>query len=314
MISRPSSIIYFKILYFILIKKSYLLLHIAVVLAGFTGVFGKLISLNEVVLVWYRVFIPAILLFALVRFTKKTILNTLSERVKLGKVSLLIGIHWIFFYASIKYSNISVGVICYCLTSLFTAIFEPLINKKPFSAKQLSLSALTLVGIILIFHLDPSFQLGIILGVISAAFAALYTVYNERLVKHYDSVVINYYQMVAATIGLSFIVPAYLYFSPAISLVPDLADFLNLIFLAAVCTVFLYVLFAESLKSIPAFTVNLSFNLEPIYSIILAFIFFGEGKEVNIYFYVGCAFVLSSVLSQSLRTNNNMVPIELKEG
>jgi len=295
-------------------KKSYLLLHIAVVLAGFTGVFGKLISLNEVVLVWYRVIISAILLFALVKITRKATLSTFPERFKIGRVGLLIGIHWIFFYASIKYSNISVGVICYCLTSLFTAIFEPLINKKPFSVKQLMLSALTLVGISLIFHLDPSFQMGIILGIISAVFAALYTVYNERLVKQYDSVLINYYQMVTASIGLSIILPAFLYFMPSISLVPGISDFLYLIFLAAVCTVLLYVLFAESLKSIPAFTVNLTFNLEPIYSIILAFVFFAEGKEVNIYFYVGCAFVMSSVLLQSLSSGSKTDEIVVKEG
>ncbi len=281
-------------------KKSYLLLHIAVILAGFTGVFGKLISLNDGLLVWYRVFFSSILLLFLVKIFRKGNRISLSQKIDIGKIGLLITTHWVFFYASIRYSNISVGVICYCLTSLFTALLEPLINKKKFSVSQLLLSLLTLIGISLIFHLDSSFQFGIILGVISSIFAALYTVFNERLVKNYDSMIINYYQMIGGTIGLGGILPIYLHYVPATNIIPNSKDFLYLVLLASFCTVLLYVLFAESLKKISAFTVNLSFNLEPLYAIILAFLFFNEGKQVNFGFYIGCSFVLISVVLQSI--------------
>jgi drug/metabolite transporter (DMT)-like permease len=280
-------------------KKSYLLLHIAVILAGFTGVFGKLISLNEGLLVWYRVLFSAIILFFVLKIFKKDVKQSITEKFNIAYVGLLITTHWLFFYASIKYSNISIGVVCYCLTSLFTAIFEPLINKKRFSIAQLLLSGLTLLGISLIFHFDSSYQLGIVLGVISSAFAALYTVFNERLVKKHDSIVINYYQMLGGTIGLGLLLPVYLQFFPVATWIPSSTDFFYLLLLSAICTVTLYVLFTEVLKVIPAFTVNLSFNLEPIYAIILAFIFFNEGKEVNSSFYIGCSFVLLSVILQS---------------
>ncbi|GEM65141.1 DMT family transporter [Sphingobacterium faecium] len=280
-------------------KKSYLLLHIAVILAGFTGVFGKLISLNEGLLVWYRVLFSAIILFFILTFFKKDVKQSIAEKFNIAYVGLLITTHWIFFYASIKYSNISIGVVCYCLTSLFTAIFEPLINKKRFSIAQLLLSGLTLLGISLIFHFDSSYQLGIVLGVISSAFAALYTVFNERLVQKHNSIVINYYQMLGGTIGLGLLLPVYLQFFPVATWIPSSTDFFYLLLLSAICTVTLYVLFTEVLKVIPAFTVNLSFNLEPIYAIILAFIFFNEGKEVNSSFYIGCSFVLLSVILQS---------------
>lgn len=281
-------------------KKSYILLHIAVLLAGFTGVFGKLITLNEGLLVWYRVLFSAILLFVLLRVSKIPLKESLTDKVKIGKIGLFITIHWVFFYASIKYSNISIGVVCYCLTSLFTALFEPIINRKKFSATQLLLSALTLIGISLIFHFDTSYQLGIILGVISSSFAALYTIYNERLVQKYESITINYYQMIAGTIGLGLIMPVYLWYFPVATLLPSHSDFWYLLFLSAFCTVTLYVLFAESLKKLSAFTVNLSFNLEPIYAIILAFLFFNEGKQLNTSFYIGCSFVLASVILQGL--------------
>lgn len=281
-------------------KKSYILLHVAVILSGFTGIFGKLISLNSGLLVWYRTLFSAIILFFLLKLTRTSSQMRIFEKIKISKIGIYIGIHWVFFYASIKYSNISIGVICYCLTSFFTAIFEPLINRKKLVFSQLVFSAITLLGISLIFHFDSSYHIGILLGVISSAFAALYTIYNEKLVRIYDSKVINYYQMIGGTIGLGLLMPFYLNFFPAESLLPNQEDFFYLILLSLFCTVGLYVLFAESLKKIPAFTVNLSFNLEPIYAIILAFIFFNEGKEVGKSFYLGLFFVMSSVILQTI--------------
>lgn len=281
-------------------KKSYLVLHFAVILAGFTGIFGKLISLNEGLLVWYRLFFSAIILFMVLKLARVATTIKYREKFDIAKIGMLITIHWFFFYASIKYSNISVGVVCYCLTSFFTAIFSPLINRRRFNITEVLLSVLTLFGIALIFHFDSSYQLGIGLGVISSAFGALYTIYNERLVRRYDSRLINYYQMMGGTIGLGILLPVYLHFFPVHSLLPSLKDTGYLILLASFCTVGLYVLFAESLKRISAFTVNLSFNLEPVYAIILAFLFFNESKELNPFFYIGLVFVMLSVILQTL--------------
>jgi len=286
-------------------KKSYFLLHFAVILAGFTGIFGKLISLNEGLLVWYRVFFSFLWLFLILKLFKVNIDISVRQKFNIAKIGMLITIHWIFFYGSIKYANISIGVVCYSLTSFFTAVFGPLINKKRFVVSELLLSVLTLAGIALIFHFDASYQLGITIGVISSAFAALYTIYNERLVKNYDSKLINYYQMMGGVIGLGVLMPLYLHFFPAEKLVPGVKDTAYLVLLSLFCTVGLYILFAESLKRIPAFTVNLSFNLEPIYAIIMAFLFFGEGKQVNISFYAGLLFVATSVVLQTLITVKN---------
>lgn len=281
-------------------KKSYLLLHLAVILAGFTGIFGKLISLNEGLLTWYRVLFSFIWLFLILKLFKVSKAITIREKFDIAKVGTLITIHWLFFYGSIKYSNISIGVVCYSLTSSFTAIFDPLINKKKFVFTELLLSLLTLSGIALIFHFDASYQLGITLGVVSSAFAALYTIYNHRLVRNYDSKLINYYQMMGGAIGLGLFMPLYLHFFPVETIIPGLKDTIYLLLLSLFCTVGLYILFAESLKKIPAFTVNLSFNLEPIYSIIMAFLFFAEGKQVNASFYIGLLFVAASVILQTV--------------
>ena len=287
-------------MFVISMKRSYLLLHVAVIIAGFTGIFGKLISLNEGLLVWYRVLFSSLMLLLVLKVFKVSTNIASKEKFNIGKVGLFITIHWLFFYASIKYSNISIGVVCYCLTSFFTAIFSPLINRRKFNITELLLSCLTLFGIALIFHFDSSYQLGITLGMISSVFAALYTIYNERLVKKYDSRLINYYQMIAGTVVLGLFLPLYLHYFPVSTVIPGVKDIISLIVLASVCTVGLYVLFAESLKRIPAFTVNLSFNLEPVYSIILAFLFFNESKELNISFYIGLLFVMASVALQTI--------------
>ncbi|MFT3749636.1 MAG: DMT family transporter [Agriterribacter sp.] len=291
-------------------KKTYLLLHIAVILAGFTGVFGKLITLNEGLLVWYRVLFSAVMLFFVLKIFRISSGISFKEKLGIGKAGMYITIHWLFFYASIKYSNISIGVVCYCLTSFFTAIFKPMIDRSRFKISELLLSVLTVFGISLIFHFDASYQLGIGLGVISSAFAALYTIYNERLVKRYNSKVINFYQMLSGTIGLGILLPVYLYFFPVKTFFPDGRDIFYLLLLSLFCTVGLYILFAEVLKKIPAFTVNLTFNLEPIYAIILAFLFFNESKEVNFSFYLGLFFVMASVVLQTVFsvTGNSVKP------
>lgn len=238
-------------------KKYYLILHSAVLLAGFSGIFGKLISLNEITLVWYRVFFASIILFFILKIYNLKMLKSFSEAVNISKAGVLITIHWIFFYASIKYSNISIGVVCYCLTSFFTAFFEPLLNKKKFNLVQVLLSILTLLGISLIFHFNSSYQLGILLGVISSAFAALY---NERLVQFYDSKLINFYQMLGGTLVLGAALPFYFYNFPDQTFIPNLTDIFYLLILASCCTVALYVMFAESLKKIPAYHKS---NIQP---------------------------------------------------
>lgn len=268
-------------------------------LAGFTGVFGKLISLNEGLLVWYRVFFSFVFVFFIIKVFGISDSTTFKDKFGIAKVGMILTLHWVFFYASIKYSNISIGVVCYCLTSFFTAVFKPLIDRTKFKFSELLLSVLTLLGISLIFHFDVTYQLGIALGVISSAFSALYTIYNERLVRIYDSKIINYYQMIGGTVGWGILLPVYLYFFPVQNLLPGLKDSLYLLSLSLFCTVGLYILFAEVLKKIPAFTVNLSFNLEPIYAITLAFLFFGESNEVNFSFYVGLFFIMMSVILQS---------------
>lgn len=280
-------------------KKTFVLLHIAVILAGFTGVFGKLISLNEYLLTCYRTLFSFLFLVIIVWIKKPQFKYSWSNITEMGKAGLLIAFHWVFFYASIKYSNVSVGVVCYCLTSFFTAFLAPLVNRKPFNITELLLSTLTLAGIGLIFHFDTSFRTGIVLGVISSFLASLYTIFNERLVKKYDATAMNLYQMLAGTIALVIASPLYLHFFPSKTIMPGTLDIIYLLLLSLFCTVGLYVMVAEVLKKMSAFTVNLTFNLEPVYSILLAMILFNESRQLNLSFYAGLLIIIISVVLQA---------------
>lgn len=279
-------------------KQAFIKLHLSIILAGFTGIFGKLITLNEGLLVWYRMLITSLLLFILLKIWKKFRLLPLQDMIRIGGVGFLLAMHWVFFYASIKASNISIGVVCFSLVGFFTAILEPFINHRRFSVTELILSLITLSGIILIFNLDMRYQSGIILGVISSALAALFTIMNKRVGADYTSSTMLFYEMVGGFICLSVILPVYLYNFQVDTLVPSTQNIIYLMVFSVFCTILLYILQIQALKSISAFTVNLSYNLEPVYSIVLAMAFFGEAKELNYSFYLGLTLIVLSTVLQ----------------
>lgn len=281
-------------------KQAFIKLHISIILAGFTGVFGKLISLNEGLLVWYRMLITSVLLFVLLILWKKFQKLPLKDMLRIAGVGCILALHWIFFYASIKAANISIGVICFSLVGFFTAILEPAINRHKVSTRELLLSLITVVGILLIFKLDVRYQTGIILGIISSLFCALFTIYNKKVGASYSSTTMLFHEMLGGFLFLTLLMPFYLNFAGVSFSFPSSQDLIFLLIFSFFCTIMLCLLQIQALKFISAFTVNLSYNLEPIYSIILAIFFFGEGKQLHYSFYIGLCLILLSMLLQTL--------------
>ncbi|WP_343688190.1 DMT family transporter [Chitinophaga sp.] len=282
-------------------KKPLLQLHLSVFLAGFTGILGKLISLNEGLLVWYRLLFTVISLFILFRW--KGMLSKLSFRqlVPIGLNGVAIAMHWLFFYGSIKYSNVSIGVVCFSLTSLFTAVLDPIISRRRFDVRELFLSGITLLGIVLIFHFDSQYHTGIVMGIISSIFAALFTIVNKQLLTQYDSPSITFYELLVGFLVLSMFMPMYLGVLNQHFLLPSATDLIYLLVLSWACTVCMYMLLMAALKRVSSFTTNLTFNLEPVYSIIIAFILFHENKQLSWAFYAGLGCIILSVFLQMRR-------------
>ncbi len=283
------------------IQKAFIQLHLAVLLAGFTGLFGKLITLHEVDLVWYRMMFTAVILIVFAGLPR----ISLRKLGALAGVGALLGLHWMLFYGSIKASNISIGVICYALVGLFTAFFEPMVFHRRVRWTEVGYSLLTLTGLLCVFSFDARYRYGILIGVASAAVAALYSVFNKKVSADVRSRTALLYQMAGGLIVVTAIDPIYLHVFPARSsvlVVPEGSNLWWLLCLALFCTVGLYILQIQALRRLSAFTVNLSFNLEPCYTILIALLFFGEARELNFSFYVGIALILTSVSLQTLNS------------
>ncbi|MFT3843880.1 MAG: EamA family transporter [Lacibacter sp.] len=283
-------------------KKAFLQLHIAVFLAGFTGVLGRLIEINEGWLVWYRLILASVMLFGYLYFTGKLVKLDRKVLLQCFFAGSLITLHWVLFYGSIKYANVSVALVCFAATGSFTSFLEPWINKHPFDVFEMILGLLVLVGIYFVFHFDTQYMTGILLGLGAAFLSALFPIYNRRLVQKIpDAKVITLYELIGGWFTLSFVLPFYLKLSPAKYSFPTTMDWLWLFILSLFCTIFVLHLAISSLKKISAFTANLTYNLEPVYGITLAFAIFHENRELNIGFYIGIAIVIFSVFAHSWR-------------
>lgn len=281
-------------------KEAFVKLHLSILIAGGTGVFGRLITLNEALLVWYRMMLAAVMFAVLLAIWKKLRKVTVRDVLKIGGVGILLSAHWLFFYGSIKASNVSIGVVCLSLMSIFTALFDPLINRHQISVRELLFSMVAVLGIVLIFHFDTRYRAGICMGVISSALASLFTIVNKKVSVNYTSSTMLLYEMAGGFMAISCILPFYLHYNPVDAILPDWKDGFYLFCLSSVCTVVLYILQIQVLKKVSAFTVNLSYNLEPIYSIIGAMIIFHEAKDLGYSFYAGLGLIVLSVIMQTL--------------
>ena len=290
-------------------KKDYFLLHLSVFIAGFTGVLGRLITLDSAILVWWRMAAAAVIMFVFLRILKSRRADArgaslrrykFRDILQMGGVGMLLCLHWVFFYASIKASNVSIGVVCFSLVGFFTALFEPIINRHKFSGREFLFSLLTILGIYLIFQFDARYRLGIVLGVVSSALYALFAIANQRVGRHYEPKNMLLWEMVGGLIGLTCLLPLYNMFIPVGQLYPAGMDYAYLAFMVIICTIGLCLLQIIVLQKIPAFTVNLTYNLEPVYSIILSMFIFSEYKELNFSFCIGIALIILSVILQTI--------------
>lgn len=282
-------------------KKAFLQLHLAIFLAGFTGVLGKLITLNESLLVWYRMLFSMLILLGISIFTKKIKLLSIQKMAHLVGIGGIIALHWVFFYGSVKYANISVSLVCFSSIGFFTSLLDPLFSRRKIIIAEIILGLLVMLGIYLIFHFDRQYRLGILFGVVSSFFASIFPILNKRIIGKYDADTISFYELGGGWFCLNFFVPVYLLFMPEVRLMPSFSDFCWLIILSLFCTVLAFNMSVRSLKHISPFTVNLSFNLEPIYGIILAFLVYNENKYLGYSFYLGFAIIFITVIIQSLR-------------
>lgn len=287
-------------LYFAVMRRSFIQLHTAVFLAGFTGILGKLITLNEGLLVWYRLLFTSVTLWILYRWQQRVQKLSAAIIMKLFGVGIVAALHWVTFYASIKQSNVSVALVCFSSIGFFTALLEPLLMQQRVKIIEVLLGLLTIAGIYLIFHFDPNLKTGIIIGITSAMLGCLFPIFNRRLLQSVTPENVSLYELTGGFLFLTLLMPFYLSWFPADKLLPGWHDLMWLLILAWLCTVIAFNLTMQALRKISAFTVNLSYNLEPVYGIVLAFIVFREDRVLKSSFYWGFSLIVLSIMIQTI--------------
>ncbi len=281
-------------------KQSLGLLHLVIFIWGFTGILGKVLTdtLSAEVLVWYRMFIGAVSIAVAVYFVHKTSWPSRSQLIKLFGVGLIIALHWITFFGSIKVSNVSIALACLSSSSLFTAILEPLIYRKKIQLYELLLGSVVIGALIMIFKFETSFQLGIILSVTSAFLASLFTTFNGKLVEKIDPIKVSLFEITGGWMWVSIYLLIFHKLDAQVFNL-SLVEASALLILGTVCTGFAFIAGVAVMKKLSPFTVTLSINLEPIYSILLAFLFFNEYKYLTGTFYIGASLILATVVANA---------------
>ncbi len=279
------------------------ILHLAVFLAGWTGIFGRLISLGGLPLVWYRMMVSVAVL-TLVLVPMHRLHRTGGKALlKIAGCGVILALHWVAFFASIQASNVSIGVACVATSCFFTTLFHPLINRKRVSWMEVLISFISIAGVLLIFSLDVRYRLGIALGLLCAALYSVFSILNINVARETgeDSATMLLYELIGGVVFLTACMPIYSHLFPAQSVTPVRSDYLWLFLLGSVFTVLPFLFQLQALTKLSAFTVNLAYNLEPVYSIAFAAVLFNELQEVNFSFWLGIALIVISVLIQTWR-------------
>ena len=291
------------------------MLHFTILIWGFTGIIGKtldLSGLNSNEVVFWRMLIGWVTLLIYLISIKKKLTVSRSTFFKLFGNGVLIALHWYCFFEAIALSNVSIALVFMSTTALFTSFVEPIVTKKKFIFKELITGVLVILGIIIIvndldYSTNPNHKIAIGLALTSALLAAFFSVINSVLVQKNDSAIISLYELFGG-----FLVISIIFISTDQIALNELSLSLNqlfwLIILGTICTSFAFLIGVYVMKFIPAYTVNLSVNLEPIYAILLAVLIFKKSEVMSLNFYLGAAIVVGSILLNAFFKKNKKKP------
>ncbi len=289
-------------MYKIIAKHKLLSLHFMVLILGFTGIFGKLISLNTIELVWYRMLIAFITLFTFLAFKKELTKIKKKEFFGLLFVGSLVAVHWFFFFESIKVSNVSVAVVCLSTASFFSAMIEPFFLKRKPKLYEYILGIVVFVTLFLMLEAETKYTMGYIYGIIASFLGTLFTLYNAKYINRLEASKITMVEMLAGVIIFSILMLINKEIGIS-NLKININDFVYLFLLGTICTAAVFVWMVEIMKYISPYSLIMAINLEPIYSIVLALIIFSESEHMNLSFYIGASVIILVVFLESYLKN-----------
>jgi len=276
--------------------KSYLHLHLIVFIWGFTAILGKLLSIDAVALVWYRMGLASVLIFWYVKYKDISLHISRSQIIKYVFGGVVIALHWVTFFYAIKISNISIALATMSTGAFFAIFIEALYKRKKIDVQELIFGVLAIVGLYIIYQAEISLQLGMFVALLSSFLSALFSVFNADFVKEESAIVISFYEIVFGVIAVT----VYLLCSGELLtegfFILQPLDYLWLFILSSFCTAYAFIVSIDLLKKLSAFTVMLTINLEPIYAIVLALILFPTNEKMSASFYLGAGLILLTVV------------------
>ncbi len=291
------------------ITKAWIQIHVCVVLWGFTAILGKLITLEALPLVLWRMGLVAASLFLLPMVWRTVLALKPALLLAFCGIGALVAMHWLTFYGAIKLSNASVAVTCIATVPVFLSLVEPVLAGRRFQLKELLLGLMVLPGIFLVVGGTPqSMNTGIIMGIVSAMFVALFAALNKRFILRADPLSVTAIEMaagcallavlglIAGSLGAFADVAGILDNNTSIFALPAGPDIAWMAILAFGCTLLPFALSLMALRHLSAYASALAVNLEPIYAIILAAVLLGEQQELSARFYLGAAIIIAVVL------------------
>ena len=274
-------------------------MHFVILIFGFTGILGKLITIEAIPLVFWRTLIGGGAIYVWLKLRRNVSKKSTSDALKMGGIGLLVAIHWITFFASIKISNVSVALTMLATSPMFIGFLEPLIFKRKIDWRELTVAGVVLVGVGTIFSFDTTYHEGMILGIISAFFASLFATLNGVLIKTHDASNISLVELLSASAAIFLL----LFFTGEVDgdlFVLSGQDWFWITILALVATSFAFIAFTSVMKVLTPFTTSVAINLEPIYSIILAVIIFGDEEIMGPRFYIGASIIIGAVMLNTI--------------
>ncbi|WP_139856705.1 DMT family transporter [Aequorivita sinensis] len=278
---------------------NYLHLHFIIFIWGFTAVLGALISLEAIPLVWYRMLLATLIIFAFLKFKKEKLNFSLKTLSGFALGGVIIALHWLTFFGAIKASNVSVTLAVLSTGAFFASILEPLIYGRKVILYEVLFGLVVVAGLYVIFDVEASYTLGIVLALISAFLSALFSVINGKFVLKHKASAISFYELMFGVLGITI----YLAFSGSFTadfFKVSASDWMYLLILASVCTAYAFIASVHVMKWISPYTVMLSINMEPVYGIILALIILGDSENMSPQFYYGALIILVTVVANGI--------------
>ncbi len=282
--------------------KNYAHLHLIVFIWGFTAVLGKLITINALPLVWYRMLIASVLILGYIGLKKMSLRVAPKIFLILAAAGIVIALHWVTFFMAIKVSNVSIALATMSTGAFFTAILEPILYKRKIIWYEVLFGLLVILGLLVIFNVETQYGLGILIALMSSFLAAIFSLINGKLIQTEKPTIISFYELSSGVLFLSIFLMFQKGFTKEFFEL-SIHDWTYIFILASVCTAYAFIASVKVMRYISPYTVMLTINLEPVYGIALAYLFIGDSERMKPFFYIGALIIIATVVANGLIKN-----------